>query len=201
MTTPSLIFPTLVGADIAIKKEPIWNTIVQTAASGRETRINLWQYPLYQFSIPYEFLRSNISRTELATLIGFFNQAQGSFKPFLYTDPEENSVIAAPCIPPNGNGAITQFQLAMPYGGFNQPVYWPNGAVTMSPSSGSPVVGANGLVTYSVAPGAVPVTWTGSFYFGCRFLTDNYQITRFMVNYWSGGDLDFKGGMQDKVTT
>lgn len=126
------LFPTstqLPGTDIKIVRTPIWDTIVQQAVSGKETRIARRIYPRRTYELQFNFLRSstlapfNPVSNELATLEGFFNNRQGMYDSFLFTDPENYTTVNQSL--GTGNGTNTQFQLVTTFGGFVEPVYAP----------------------------------------------------------------------------
>lgn len=198
------VFPTLSGLTWDIITSPQFNTKVHRAVSGYEVRAAFMQYPLWQFVFKYDVLRDNAALNELQSLLGFFNARQGSFDSFLYAYPSDNSVTAQ-----NfgvGNGANKSFQLMRAYGGFVEPVNNLNGnpSIYVNGVLKTPVtdytISASGLVTFVVAPpsGQV-VTWTGSFYYRCRFLKDTVDFNQFMRNLWDLKKLEFIGSPMNKV--
>ena len=56
----SLVFPTIIGADIAVTRTPVYSTSIQTAKSGKELRASWWSYPRYRYTI--DFNHSAIGR-------------------------------------------------------------------------------------------------------------------------------------------
>lgn len=113
------IYPTTVRFSPKVRKSPEFSTIIQSAASKRETRASLTAYPIWNFSVSYELLRQYGSYDELRTIAGFFLQRRGAFDSFLFTDPSDNSVTDEQfgvC-----NGVTTQFQLTRAFGGFVEP--------------------------------------------------------------------------------
>jgi hypothetical protein len=120
------IFPVLPGLQWERKRTPKFSTIVQTSVSGKESRVALWSYPRYTYSVSYDILRSSLSFLELQTLMGFFNQRQGMFDSFLFDDPEDDTATAQ--LFGTGDGTTTAFQLSRTYGGWNDPITNLNGA-------------------------------------------------------------------------
>lgn len=81
------------GLAWSVTKAPTFQTRIQRAVSGRELRALDYPYPLWQFSLPIEFMRQNASFSELNALMGFFMVCQGAFSTFVYEDPTDNTVI------------------------------------------------------------------------------------------------------------
>ena len=217
----SPLYPSLPGLSWGIVKTPIWSTGIQTAASGRELRTSYYATPIYEFKLPYEFLRSR-RQHELQTLLGFINLRQGSFGSFYYEDPSDSAAINEQFA--IGDGVTTTFQLTRSVGGHTEPVYWvePDSFTTtplmwddnsnslMWSEPGSPMWDAhyagaytllpNGRIQYAVAPPAgVPLTWSGKFYFRCRFKSDSCDFTNFLRGYWTPSAIGFRGSLNDKI--
>jgi len=219
------VFPDLPGVQIGIKKSSQWATIVQTTASGREIRSALQSQPLYNFELPYSFLRRAPIHYELQTLQGFINTMRGAWDSWLYSDPTdrlmENSQIGT------GDGRTTTFQLQRTYGGFTEPVanpdvdsfetdplMWAADETTLMWPFWQPVLmwlGGSGLgdftisnpggvVTFAVPPPAnTPIYATGGFYYRCRFMEDNNEFGQGMVTYWTHQGLQFKASLGLKI--
>jgi hypothetical protein len=90
----ALIFPALPGLAWSVTKSPTFQTRIQRAVSGRELRALDYPYPLWQFTLVFDFLRDNPAAgyNELRTLMGFFMLCQGAFGNFVFNDPTDNSV-------------------------------------------------------------------------------------------------------------
>jgi len=191
----NVLYPTLPGLTFGITKTPTWSSRVQTAVSGKEQRAAFWSYPIWQYSLVYEFLYADAVRSELQTLLGFFNARQGQFDSFLLDDPDDDAV--ARQMFGTGDGATTQFQLLRAYGGFIEPVSYVNGAPSIYAASTLKTPGTDytvtstGLVTFATAPvvGA-PLTWTGSYYWRVRFATDKLETSKFMYQLWEAKKVD-----------
>ena len=187
----SNIFPDLAGLSWERKKTPIWSTKIQKTSSGKEMRSSYFSYPLYQFSLAYEVLRET-GEAELQSILGLFNKVQGSFDTFLYTDPNDNAVTAQQF--GVGDGVTTKFQLVRTYAGYVEPVKAINGtplvykngvATTLFTISG-------GYITFATAPTSGQIlTWTGNFYFVCRFLQDSIEFNQFLNNLWNAKKVEF----------
>lgn len=187
------VFPVLPGLSWSVTKTPKWSTRVQTSISGREYRAAFFTLPLWSFKLSYEVLRAG-AQQELQQLAGFFNARQGSFDSFLYADPSDNAVTAQQF--GTGNGVATAFQLTRSLGGNAEPVaalqaapaIYANGVL----QAGVTVNLNTGIATFAAAPAnAALLTWTGSFYYRCRFLQDELGLENFMQNLWQAKTVEF----------
>lgn len=198
------IFPTLAGLKWDSTRTPSFNTLVHRSASGREIRMALMLYPLWTFSLSYEVLRIGGGFSELQTLSSFFMARYGQYDSFLYTDPTDNSVTDQ--LIGTGDGVTTTFQLVRTWGSFVEPVMNGNVLTNIKVNGLAKTVGtdytvdASGVVTFAVAPAlALPITWTGSYFYRCRFTHDDAEFTNMMQNLWSAKKMEFVGGLGNKV--
>jgi uncharacterized protein (TIGR02217 family) len=193
------VFPVLAGLSWGVRKTPAFSTRVQTALSGYETRAALYSYPLYDFSLQYEFLREPTN--ELQQLMGFFLARRGQFDSFLYTDPSDNSVTNYSL--GTGNGTKREFQLLRSYGGFVEPVMNVNTVTQVTVNNVATTayaMGTDGLLTLTTAPASGQVVrWTGTYYFRCRFKQDEAEFEQFAHQLWSLQSLGFKGCLGNKI--
>ena len=183
----NLVYPVLPGLTFGATKAPIWSSTVKTAASGREYRASLYGVPRYRYTLQYEFLRDQAAYAELSTLLSFFNQVSGNYDSFLFTDPDDNAVTAQAF--GIGDGVTRTFQLVRTLGSFVEPVYSPQAGASIyiagTLTGGATVNTANGIVTFTTAPtGGAALTWTGSFYWRCRFALETLEFAKFMQNLW-----------------
>jgi len=118
------ILPSLIGLGFDVVRTPVWDTTVQQAISGKETRIARQTYPRWQWELTYNVLRSGAAYGELQQLAGFFNLRQGMFDTFLYADADDNAVTVQAI--GTGDGSTKTFQLIRTFGGFIEPVLAPN---------------------------------------------------------------------------
>jgi uncharacterized protein (TIGR02217 family) len=141
-------------------------------------------------------LRTASTLVEFQTLLAFFNARSGSFDSFLFMDPDDGSVVAQPF--GTGDGSTKTFQLVKSFGGYTEPVFTPlttgiqilDNGVTAGANS---VNADTGIVTFTTAPAAGhALTWTGSYYYRCRFLADTYDFDRFMSGFYSVKKLEFQ---------
>ena len=185
------IFPDLPGLSWSRKKTPIWSTKVQTSASGKELRTSYFSFPKYQFSLSYEVLRET-GQAELQALIGLFNKCRGSFDTFLYTDPDDctvsNQVIG------KGDGTTKIFGLVRTYSGFTEPIGAINGTPTVylndAPATGYTISG--NVITFAIAPSSgTVISWSGNYYFNCRFIQDSMEFNQFLSKLWEAKKVEF----------
>ncbi len=61
-------FPVLPGLSFPVERMPVWDTITQTAASGKEVRIAKQSAPRWQWTVSFAVLRSDAVNLELQQL-------------------------------------------------------------------------------------------------------------------------------------
>jgi uncharacterized protein (TIGR02217 family) len=195
------VYPSLLGFDMSVKWKPTFANLIQQAVTGAEVRILLRSYPIYDEELKYEFLRSDSVNLELQTLVGFFLQRSGSADSFLWIHPEDNSVTAQNF--GTGDGNTTAFPLVRAYGGYVEPVMWPNvitGVYLNGVPTGAYTLGALGVITFTTAPGnGVAITWTGTYYYRARFLDDLEEFERFANLLWSAGKVQLRACLGNKI--
>jgi uncharacterized protein (TIGR02217 family) len=200
----ALIFPALPGLAWSVTKSPTFQTRIQRAVSGRELRALDYPYPLWQFTLVFDFLRDNAAAgyDELRTLMGFFMLCQGAFGTFLFQDPSDDRVSGQQI--GTGDTLRTVFQLQRTMGntllggGFLEPILAPNvvnavyfNGIVQDPA-GYSVDSMTGLVTFNIAPGSgLIITADYSYYFRCRFIDDSYAFENFMFQLWQLKKLTF----------
>jgi uncharacterized protein (TIGR02217 family) len=151
------ILPTFTGVKFSVLRKPrAGATLIQSASSGKETRVALWSAPINDFELSYEFLWQNqpyeaigevpytaavrsfgepIIADDWAGLEGFFKARQGAFDDFLFNDvytPDDavvNQQFAA------GDGAAVAFQLTRMLGPYVEPLQNIAGVVTGAPDT------------------------------------------------------------------
>ncbi|MBV8187252.1 MAG: DUF2460 domain-containing protein [Alphaproteobacteria bacterium] len=199
-----LIFPTLPGLAWSVTKSPTFQTRIQRAVSGRESRALDYPYPLWQFALVYDFLRDNPAAgyDELRTLLGFFMLCQGGFGTFLFQDPSDCQVAGQQIGIGDASTPAFQLQRAMgtslPGGGFSEPIVAPNAVraiyfngITQDPTTYS-VDPTTGLVTFETPPTSrLIITADFTYYFRCRFIDDKYDFENFMYRLWQVKKLTF----------
>jgi uncharacterized protein (TIGR02217 family) len=200
----ALIFPALPGLAWGVTKTPTFQTRIQRAASGRELRALDYPYPLWQFSLVYDFLRDNLEAgyDELRTLLGFFMLCQGAFSPFLFQDPSDYQTSGQPIGIGDASTAVFRLQRAMgtglPGGGFLEPVAAPKvvsavylNGLTQDPATYN-VDHDTGLLSFNTPPGrALSVSVDFTYYFRCRFVDDKYDFENFSYRLWQLKKISF----------
>jgi len=191
-------FPALPGVTWDVKKTPNFSTLIQTAVSGREVRSALMTYPIYLWTLIYDYLPQ---ATDFATLIGFFLNRQGSFDSFLYIDPSDR-IVAGQGLG-TGNGSQTVFPLLRSLGGFVQPVE--DGAASAVYKAGvlqsgatwsitSSAIGFHDQLTFTTAPGAgAIVTIDFTYSFRVRFDADLAEFNNFSNQLWEMQTIALRG--------
>lgn len=195
------IYPTLPGLAFGVSRSPQFSTKVARAVSLSETRGSFAAYPLWGFTLTYEFLRKGQGVAEFEQLLGFFLARKGQFDSFLFTDPDFNSVTNQQF--GVGDGVTTSFQLVRSTNlAFSEPVQNPN-VISAINDNGSPAgtyTQSNGLISFSVAPAAGhALTWTGTYYNRCRFEQDVADFSKFMQDLWELKTLKLVGSPMNKV--
>jgi len=190
MTTP--VFPDLAGIGWDIPKTVEFSTTVQTARSGKETRIGNWTYPIYHWELVFEFLRASPDTPEVQQLTAFFKTAMAQLGNFLYRDPDDNQVTDQPI--GRGDGGTTTFQLVRDCGGYVEPIWAPHvvsairiGGATATGWTVAPFDSTTpGLVTFAAAPSAGDLVVADfTFYFPCRFEDDKLDMKLFLTALYS----------------
>ncbi len=182
------IFPTLPGLGWSVTRKPSLASRISTHQSGREVRAQQMQYPVREFELTYELLRSGPLYAELQAMEGFFLQQAGSFGQFLFKDSYTPDFQVRAGALGTGDGSSTQFKLARVLGGFSEPVgyvfatdltaVYLGGAIV--DASAYSVTAPNNLV-FATAPGAgVAIAADFDFYFQVRFAEDSLELEEFM---------------------
>lgn len=187
-------FPALAGLGWSMGRKPMWRTLVQEAVSGKDAAAGLMMYPLWEWTLSHELLRADSVNLEFQTLVGFVNQCHGMLVPFYYTDRHDYIVTNQSF--GTGDGSTVAFQLVRTFGGFTEPVKSVN-AITNIKINGSVTtaytLGSTGIVTFTTAPAnAAALTWTGTYYWLCRFLQDDPDFEEFMQNFLTQKEIKFR---------
>lgn len=199
----SLVFPTgFLGLQLVQRRTPQWNTQVQESVSGKESRLNKRSSPLMIYELAFELLRDDLAVSDMRKLVGFYNAVQGSFDTFLYQDPYWNSVTAHSF--GTGDGATKVFQLTATFKdstgyGWPEVIQNLNGTPsiynngTLQTVTTNYTISSTGVVTYVTAPGAgVALTWTGGWYYRCRFMDDTLDLSEILSKWWALKKLQFR---------
>jgi len=189
----NLVLPVLPGIKWSTFRSPEFDNITKDTDSGRTfTRVK-WSSPRWHYRREYEFLRADANQ-ELQTLVGFFLKHYGNGLTWLFDDPDDNTATGQQF--GTGDGVTTQFQLVRSLGGFSEAIYELNGAPTVKVNGVVTAVTSDvhtGLVTFSSAPAAgATLTWSGQYYWRCRFKKSMQEFEQFMSKLWSAKSIEFR---------
>lgn len=216
------LFPALPGLKIEIEKSPQFITRVQRSVSGRELRASYTSAPIWTFRLSYEFLRSAPAYSELQALQGFFLARRGSWDSFLYPDPDDWQAVMEPL--GIGDGVTMAFQVKRTYAGVTDPVAnigsVEEGAAMWSDDLSAPMwsddlsapmwapIGyrstdytlSAGVMTFNAPPPpGVPIYWSGTYYYRCRFADDGQDYSQFLHGLWQAKRVEFIGSLGTKI--
>lgn len=190
------VLPALPSISYPRKRNPTWSSVKNDALSGKRARTSLFTFPTYAYELPLNYLRTDPAIAEWQQLVGFINSLFGGVKLFGYSDPDDGA--AAHQAFGEGDGStLGPFQLVRALGNFVEPVFLLNGAPQIfvdGVSSANWTVDLYGRVTFSSgnAPGSGAVlTWSGSYYWPCRFDDDTTEMEKFLSNVWQCKSLKF----------
>jgi uncharacterized protein (TIGR02217 family) len=193
------IFPVLPGLGWSVTKTPRFAGRIQHAISGREMRVLDQPYPIWTWTLTYSLLRDKwdsrgagglgAGYDELRTIAGFFLAQQGTFQPFLFDDPTDNTVAAQ--VIGTADSIATGFQLVRSMGGFAEPLTAPNAVAAIyfngvrQDPAGYTVDGDTGQVTFTAPPPAGQIiTADFTYRFRVRFADDAVEFENFMYQLW-----------------
>jgi uncharacterized protein (TIGR02217 family) len=194
--------PDLPGITLKVVRAPVWNTAIQQALSGKESRIGYQQYLMLEWTLIYEFLRDAQTESEFRTLVSFFNQHNGKFDSFLFSDPWFNAVTAQEFAV--ADGTTTSYQVTAlytnssgTYAGIGSPEIIQNFQGTpniyvagvLQTITTDYTLNGSGIVTFTsghIPTSGAVLSWTGSFYYRVRFDDDTLEFEQLedIVNVW-----------------
>lgn len=209
--TPTPVLPTLNG--FSVRKRPVFASIPQQAVSGREITGAVQAYPLWEFELTYEILRSRtlnqvvssytVPYLELEQLMLVYLVCDGPYGRFYYDDPTDNSRLAQTIA--TANGTTDEFRayrtlstgstdFTEPVGGINEnetiSVYFDG---VLQSDSVWDISSDKQNFTFSSPPAnGVVITADFSYYYLCQFLDDVLDFGQFMSNRWSVKSLRFR---------
>lgn len=178
----------------SLHRRPTWATRLSTSASGREVRAPSYVTPFYEFELTYEVLNASTAlggafANSLQLIMGFFQQCQGQYASFLFTDPDFNTITGGSI--GTGTGGATGFTLQRTIGGYSEAVGWTN-AVTAVYINGVAQSGGTWSLTQPntisfITPPALGAAITADFtyYFACRFVDDIQDFEEWARNLHS----------------
>lgn len=201
MTIPS--FPSLIGMEYPVGRSPVWNNLRQQPVSGKDTTLQLWTFPKWQWNVSFSYLGSAGANTDWQTLVGLFNQVAGSALPFHYQDPDDKSATGAAL--GTGDGTTAQFNFRRSLGGFIEPIQDVTQAGVVIYDNGTPVSASNytfltddnwGLtygIQFNVAPvSGHAITADFNYRWPCQFTADTANFENFLASFWNLKKLSFQ---------
>lgn len=191
------VFPVALTNIVAfpVLMKPMYRTIIQTAASGKEQSAALWNYARRVYTLTWEFMRDDATHNEWKQMLAFWLSLQGRFATFLFTDPVDNTVAAQ--LIGIGDGTTTKFQLARTINStwteaINAPNIVSHVYVNGVDPGGWSVDSSTGIITLATAaPNGQAVTADFTYYFRCRLLNDEDEFTKFGSTLWEKQTLEF----------
>lgn len=187
------VLPYMPGQTLLKKKEPEWATATQTASSGRTRTTSYRSAPLWQFQLGYNAVRKRPGLDEWSDIVAFFNRRRGAFGEFRYFDRYDHLVTAQNL--GIGDGATLTFQLCRGGNGWTEPVYAVAGVDSVlvdGVANFDYTISELGQITFGSAPALDAVlSWSGAFYFLCRFDKDNLGLGQPFSKIWEIKSLSF----------
>jgi hypothetical protein len=210
-------FPTFKGYGWPIIRTPVQSTLVQTSVSGKQFTEALYPWPKWNWKFSFGYLFDDYSNSfggsvqqfGFQALAGFFNSVSGRAFSWLYLDPFDNTATLQPAgilvngvWQTTGDGNQLLFQLfKSQQGGPLEPVQevinianvYVNGVAKTFGTQWNVISAPPVVINFAVAPPVgQPVTWTGNFYYLCRFLQDKFEFSHDFYGIYSVKDLEFE---------
>lgn len=193
MTVP--VFPTLVGLSWPVKRTPIFNNTRVQANWGRRAVAPNRVLPIWSYELEFSILRSDAGYLEFQQLLNIYLGTLGGARYFSFNDQNDNAVVNEPA--GLGDGTSTRFELvrAIPGIGFAEPIRSFNGAPRIFVNSIEVFnwsIDSTGILVFTGPPGAgAAITWTGAYYWLCRFDEDQLPLSNFLKNWWECKSVKF----------
>jgi hypothetical protein len=202
LTTPP-IYPTLIGLGYSVIKRPVFYDGKVVSGSGWSVRISYANAPTWEWDLTYDdsnggFLRDLTATPELKQLLGFYLGMSGDLTPFLFLDPDDNTVTLQPL--GTTDGTTTLYTLERSYGSGTvgvEPIGYYNAATpievyldgTLQSSSTYSVITAtpvNQQLSFNTAPSSgQAITATFSYWYYVHFKDPSNDFEKFMNQLWS----------------
>ena len=192
------------------KTTPRFHSAPQPNAAGRgNAAASMMPFPVWDFNVVLPANVSSILTTSsiISQFFGTFGLCQGQGGLFLYDDVTDDTVTtacsgmldnvstSADYMTTTVNGTSTEFQLVRTLGGLAWDIIQNlNGSIDVYVNGTLKTLGtdysvSDGVVTFASAPAAsAALTWSGKFYFLCRFGADSFTGLS-MIGYNSTGAL------------
>jgi hypothetical protein len=189
------LFPTLATRSWPVNRQPVFNNQRTATNWGRRAVSPMRLLPTWSYELRFDLVRSDIGYLEFQQLLHVYLATLGGALYFRYDDETDNTVTLQPS--GQGDGSTTAFELtrtqssvgfAEPVRSFNgTPHIFLNGIETTSWS-----IDATGIVNFTGPVGAgVQITWTGAYYWLCRFDEDQLPLSNFLKNWWECKSVKF----------
>lgn len=199
------IYPTLPGRTWDTTATPVFNTKVLKSVNLTESRVSFTASPIYRMTLKYDVLREGLfngnSYDEWTELFSFFLARRGRWDSFLYLNPDDYQVVDQP-FGNAPNGSNTDFHLARTLGSFTERVANVEtiDEVAVDGATVGYTVSNQGVVTFDTAPAeGSELTWSGSYYYRCRFTEDESDFQQFMLRLWSARSVLFDACLGVKI--
>src|SRR6266481_5071476 len=125
----NLVFPDVIPPAWGFGKTPEDAVIVQSGPNRAETRITQTHNPIWHWEPKYTLLlddpnniRGSLTYTDLRTMAGFFLRVHGRFDDFLYSDRDDNAVVAQTLALVNDGAGNYYSPIQRDFGGFLEDV-------------------------------------------------------------------------------
>lgn len=217
------LFPStpLIYKGFSIHKKPTFASLVQTPPSGREVTGAQQIYPLWEFELTYEVLRDQSQNTakfaptlgfiEFQTLSSFWLSRNGQYGSFYYQDIDDYSRLGQEIA--TGDGATTDFLMVRTFGLNDLALAEPVGGVDVRDGVTLNIYLDDVLLPQTTnwwidtdlrtlrfldPPGdGVVITADFSFFYFCRFITDEQEFEEFNTGRWLAKGIRFRSTPPD----
>lgn len=213
---PTPVFPFLNPEAWPVLKTPGFGASTTTAMSGRVVQLSRQVFPRWKFKLTYgdeSWLREqtqNIipdprraAQTELEQISGLFLACLGSYGEFYYSDPDDDSRLAAPVATADGTSTTYQLFYSWGTGPFTPSFYAPvTGIQTIDniyfngvaqPGANYSLDSTRTKVVFTAPPSVgVVITSDIHFYYRCRFLADMQEYEQWAKNLWEYKTCEFE---------
>jgi hypothetical protein len=174
------VFPDLPGLEYPLKRTARWARREYKSASGRSLRSTYWSWPVWEFSLSFEFLRDGYGYDEMQQLVAFFNSRYGPTVEFLFRD--DAGFLLADQTFGVGDGVRTQFALTRTVGGISEPV---GAAIVQQIKVAAAATTAftllnDRVIQFNVAPAlGAQLKWSGYYWLRCVFSDESLTFEKF----------------------
>lgn len=194
-------FPSLPGLTYPALRTPTWATDKEQTISGKRARYALRNVPIWQWELPFSFLRTSTQYAEWQSLVSFFNGLYGAQGLFEFRDDEDYAAVDQSF--GQGDGVSTAFQLTRTgptaAGTFTENVYAPSTVTSVSVAgttltSTQYSLSTGGIVNFSSGAPANgdALVWSGEFNWLCRMTDDSLELSRFTATIYDLKSLKFE---------